>query len=219
MVQADAGLIEQGGKPMIRKLILPAIAVLLLAGCATGYSYRSASGDYYYGQPTTVYRDYYGGYGYYGYPYYGYSPYRWGGSIRYSWGYPYGYYGRYPGYYWWRHAGSGHHSPRPGNDQDDHDRTPDRATPPWRDLDRIRGDRGRPDVPRADDLRVRPVQPARPVGQAQARPMPQSRPAQVRPVQQARPQRVRSSSGGGAHKSAPAPRSKMSELIRRAQSD
>lgn len=194
---------------MIRKLILPAIAVLLLAGCATGYSYRSASGDYYYGQPTTIYRDYYGGYGYYGYPYYGYSPYRWGGSVRYSWGYPYGYYGRYP----WRHSGHGHHSPRPDNDKGDKgDRTPDRATPPWRDLDRIRSDRGRPDVPRAGDLRVRPVQPARPARQVQAQPVPRARPVQVRPVEQARPQR----------RSAPkasAPRSRMSELIRRAQSD
>lgn len=173
---------------MIRKLILPAIATLLLAGCATGYTYRSASGDYYYGQPSTVYRDYYGGYGYYGgYPYYGYSPYRWGGSIRYSWGYPYGY-----GYYRspWRGHGHGHgrpHNPRPGNDNDGGSREPDRATPPWRDLDRIRNDRGRPDVPRSNELRVRPVQPIRP-GQ-QSRPVQQSRPSssQARPARVQRP--------------------------------
>lgn len=152
---------------MIRKLILPAIATLLLAGCATGYTYRGASGDYYYGQPSTVYRDYYGGHGYYGYPY-GYSPYRWGGSIRYSWGYPYygghygGYYGRYP----WRGYHNYPYRPRPdGNDGGA--REPDRSTPPWRDLDRIRGDRGRPDVPRSSELRVQPVQP-----------VPQSRPVQ-----------------------------------------
>ena len=50
----------RGDKPMIRKLILPVAALVLLAGCATGYSYRTAPGDYYYGQPGTVYRDYYG---------------------------------------------------------------------------------------------------------------------------------------------------------------
>src|SRR5690606_41488216 len=63
---------------MIRKLILPALAALLLAGCAS-YQYRSGTaGDYYYGQPGTEYR-------YYGYPSYGYG------------GYGYGAYGyRYP---------------------------------------------------------------------------------------------------------------------------
>src|SRR5690606_475732 len=69
----------QGDPPMLRKFLLPAAvaASALLAGCATGYTYRSGSGDYYYGQPRVEYRDY----GYYGYGYpYGYSGY-------------YGYYG------------------------------------------------------------------------------------------------------------------------------
>lgn len=89
---------------MLRKLLLPALAATLLAGCVTGYTYRGhgGSGDYYYGQPSVEYR-YYGGYGYgYGYPgyggYYGY-PYRYGYPSRYGWyGYPYYSYPRYPHY-------------------------------------------------------------------------------------------------------------------------
>ena len=79
---------------MIRKLILPALAALMLAGCAT-YQYRAGSGgDYYYGQPGTEYRYYgspygYGGYGYGGYGGYGYGSYGYGG---YGYGYqPYAY--------------------------------------------------------------------------------------------------------------------------------
>lgn len=130
---------------MIRKLLLlPVIATALLAGCAT-YSYRSGSGDYYYGQPGTHYRVYgsygypgaygYGYPGYYGYPgtygYYGYgygSPY-WGG----------GYYPRYPS----RPHGGGHHdggSHHPGDHQPPPEQgqpRPDRPRPPWRDLDGI----------------------------------------------------------------------------------
>src|SRR5690606_22351494 len=82
----DAGRQSNGGRPMIRKLILPALAALVLAGCATGYQYRGGSGDYYYGSPGVEYRYY--GYGYYGYPYGSYGYY----------GYPYyygGYYGRH----------------------------------------------------------------------------------------------------------------------------
>ena len=180
---------------MIRKLILPAIAVLLLAGCATGYTYRNAPGDYYYGQPGTVYRDYYG------YPsYYGgyYSPYSWRGYFGYGhYGYPYGY-GRYPGHY---HGGYPH-SPRPGNN-DGGDKTPDLPTPPWRDLDRVGELRGRPDVPRAGELRTRPVQqPAMPQVRRPATPV--QRPAThiQRPVS-----RSRAEAGG----------SRMSEMIRRAQ--
>lgn len=127
---------------MIRKLILPALAAAMLAGCVT-YQYRDGSGgDYYYGQPSTEYRYYgvpYGGYGY-GYPPgYGYGS-GWGGSI--------GYYGgwysppRYPG-----HSG-GHshgHGPRPGGNQgqgqdqggNQQVPPPDRPRPPWRDLGRL----------------------------------------------------------------------------------
>ena len=50
---------------MLRKFLLPAVVAATLAGCATGYSYRSGNGDYYYGQPSVEYR-YYGGYGPYG---------------------------------------------------------------------------------------------------------------------------------------------------------
>jgi hypothetical protein len=86
----------------LRALVLPGLAGALLAGCATGYTYRSGPGDYYYGQPEVEYRDYgmYGGYGpgwgWYGAPY-GY----WGG------GYPYGYWGPY-----WEHR-HWHHTPPP----------------------------------------------------------------------------------------------------------
>ena len=174
---------------MIRKLILPALAVLLLAGCVTGYTHRTAPGDYYYGSPTTVYRDYYyGGY----YPYYGryYSPYSMRGYYRYGYGYPY-YYGRYPTY---------PHSPRPGNDGD---RTPDRKTPTWRDLDRI-GHEARPDVPRADQIRMRP---ARPV----------ERPARVQ--QSATPiRRATAPVRATPRPSAEHRGSSMSEMIRRAHS-
>lgn len=139
---------------MIRKLILPAIALLLLAGCATGYNYRNGSGDYYYGQPGTVYRDYYGGY--YGGGYY--SPYAWGGSYRYGYGYPYGYYGRYPYYH-----GHGYpHYPRPGNNDGDGGSnggtdTPDRATPPWRDLGQIQERRRPAQAPRRAEQLTRPT--------------------------------------------------------------
>src|SRR3546814_462944 len=85
-------LCAQGARLMIGKLLLPALASALLAGCVTsGYQYRGGSGDYYYGQPSTQYRYYGSPYGSYGYGY----PGGWGGSIGY--GYPYGYYG-YGGY-------------------------------------------------------------------------------------------------------------------------
>jgi hypothetical protein len=113
---------------MIRKLILPAVAVLLLAGCATGYTYRSAPGDYYHGQAGVIYRDYYGYPGYRSY----YSPYNWGGYYGYGSGYRFRYGYGYP--YW----GHGYQRPRPG---DGHhgggDHTPDRSNPPWRDLGRL----------------------------------------------------------------------------------
>jgi len=114
---------------MIRKLMLPALAVLLLAGCATGYTYRAAPGDYYYGRAGVVYRDYYGYPGFRSY----YSPYNWGG---YGYGYPRGYYS-YP----WRYHGYPQR-PRPDHDHDGGDHTPDRANPPWRDLGAISQRRG-----------------------------------------------------------------------------
>jgi hypothetical protein len=85
---------------MIRKLLLPALAAVLLGGCVTGYDYRGGNGDYYYGQPSVDYYDgYYGGYGYPGWSGmmgfgYGYGGYGYGG---YGYGYPYYGYG-YPYY-------------------------------------------------------------------------------------------------------------------------
>ncbi len=113
---------------MIRKLILPAVAVLLLAGCVTGYTHRTAPGDYYYGSPSTVYRDYYyGGY----YPYYGryYSPYSGHGDYRYG---------------------------NDGGNDGGHQK-PDRATPPWRDLGQVTERRQQAQGPRRPEVRQRPV--------------------------------------------------------------
>src|SRR3546814_1214571 len=61
---------ETGDAAMLRHLVL-VFAVVALAGCATGYTYRDGYGDYYYGQPSVDYYDY--GYGapygsIYGYP-------------------------------------------------------------------------------------------------------------------------------------------------------
>ena len=166
---------------MIRKLLLPLAALVLLAGCvSTGYSYRSGNGDYYHGRPSVDYRYYPS------YPYGYYGPYRnrysspWGyyGGYRYGYGYPYGYgyrhryvYPRYP-----------HHVERPSADP-----TPDRPRSPWRDLNRLRDQDGTPD--RAGDRDLRRNEPAtvqapRPVAPRIQAPAP--RPA---------PQRTRSGSG------------------------
>ena len=160
---------------MLRKFLLPAVMAATLAGCATGYTYRSGNGDYYYGQPSVEYR-YYGGYGPYGYGRYygngyygsigyGYSPYGYG------WGRPY--YG-YPYNGWYRplpprghgghhdhdhdddhdgdHGGGGHHpGPRP-----DHGGRDDKL-PPWRNLgQRPRNPDPDYDTPGARQLPVRP---------------------------------------------------------------
>ena len=96
-------LFEQG-PAMIRKLLLPLVALLALSGCVSDYYYRGDSGgDYYYGTPRSTY--YYGapyssiGYGYpggwYGGIGYGYG---YGSPYRYGYGYGYPYYG-YPHYY------------------------------------------------------------------------------------------------------------------------
>jgi hypothetical protein len=146
-------LFAQGASSMIRKLLLPALATALLAGCVTGYQYRGGAGDYYYGQPSTQYRYYGSPYGYYGYGY----PGGWGGSIGYGYGYsPYGYYG-YGGYPYYRHhypyrppvvivqpgsGGNDHGNNGNGNDQGAHENRP---RPPWRDLGNIPGRRVDPE--------------------------------------------------------------------------
>ena len=124
----EAGAIPWGVRAMIRKLLLPALAATMLAGCITGYTYRGGAGggDYYHGRPSVEYR-YYGGYGggyYGGYPYYGYGGY-WGSPYRYGYGYPGYVYPRYPvyryPYRYDRHPGHyphgpqwNGHGPRPG---------------------------------------------------------------------------------------------------------
>lgn len=125
---------------MLRKLLLPILATVALAGCATGYDYRRGNGDYYYGQPRVEYRyqrigGYYGGFGLG----YGYGGLGYGGNVYYDrfgrlvYGYPGGYLGSpyYGGNGWYRprpHRGHGDHDDHDGNDNH-HDRPP-----PWRDL-------------------------------------------------------------------------------------
>lgn len=132
---------------MIRKLLLPLVAVALLGGCVTsGYGYRPhGGGSYYYGGPSVDYRyyspygSYYGGaYGYYGQPYgYGYG---------YSYGYPYGYTPYYYGnqYYYYYGQPRVYYYPRPV-ERPQVDPRPDSDVSPWRDLERlrarVRGDR------------------------------------------------------------------------------
>lgn len=130
---------------MHRKLLLPALAATLLAGCATDYAYRGGNGDYYYGQPRTEYRYYdpqgYGLYGSYGYG--NYAPaYYYDRLGRLVYRNPYGYYGSYGSPYgspygsggWWyrprpQHGGHGDH-------HDDHagDGNREERRPPWRNL-------------------------------------------------------------------------------------
>lgn len=116
---------------MMRKLLLPAVAATLVAGCVTtDYGYRGGRGDYYYGQPYSEYR-YHGGYypyGAYPYGYYGRYPY---GAYGYPYyGYPYGGYYRYP-YYGYPHSHPTY--PRPPQSGD-----ADRDRPaPWRNYDEI----------------------------------------------------------------------------------
>lgn len=133
-----------GGYPiMIRKLVLPALAATLLAGCVTDYAYRGGSrGDYYYGQPSTEYR-YHGPYG--GYAPYGYGGFGYGGyGVPYGYyGYPYGYGGHYhhpfyhPYYYHPYYRRAPLTSPRPGDTTPPQDRRDDRR-PPWRNYDELR---------------------------------------------------------------------------------
>src|SRR5690606_30214326 len=213
MPGADAGTIPPGARFMIRKMILPALAALLLAGCAS-YQYRGgAGGDYYYGQPGTEYR-YYGypyGYGSFGYGGYGYSypSYFSYGSY---YGYPYGYGGYYrppysgprPGHghgHGGHHGGGGHsggHQPGDNPDPPSSNAGQDRPTAPWRDLERLRErarthDRnGRP--ARSETLRPQPVRSA-PVRTQPVRTQPvRSQPVRSEPSVQTRSAPVRSTS-------------------------
>lgn len=155
---------------MIRKLLLPVVAVALLGGCVSaGYSYRQGSGDYYYGAPSVEYR-YYGGFGY-GWPYpygYGASPYGYG------YGYPYGYrqyYGDpYRNYYGYPYGNSYHHHHRhPAPTVEPRvDTTPDGSRSHWRDLDRLR---------RRDHVDPSTQMTPHAIGVSQPRSQPQSDPA------------------------------------------
>lgn len=105
---------------MIRKLLLPTLAAVLLGGCVTGgYQYRGGPGDYYYGQPSVDYRYYGAPYYDYGYPGYGYAPYGY-------YGYPgtgysiYGFYGYGYPYYRNRFAHRGPHWRPGGNGPPNH---------------------------------------------------------------------------------------------------
>jgi hypothetical protein len=125
---------------MLRTVLLSTLAAATLAGCTTGYTYRSGHGDYYYGQPRTEYR-YYDPYGYYG-GYYGYDRYapryyydRYGRLV---YGTPYGY---YPAPYGYGRYGGHHPRPPYRPDSGDHAQDPDTQAherherkPPWRNL-------------------------------------------------------------------------------------
>lgn len=178
---------------MIRKLLLPTAAALLLGGCMTGgYNYRSGPGDYYYGEPSVDYR-YYGspyGYGYPGYysRFYGYGGY-YGGRYRY-----------YPRYYY-RPRPPLVISPRPDDGGDDRPTPNPDPNPPARpDNDR--------DAPwrRIDDLR-RLKQPPEPRAH---RAMPRPRPA----APQIRPRTVSPSPAPARHSGRD---SRIERMIRRAR--
>lgn len=168
-------LLEQG-RDMIRKLLLPLAALVLLAGCVTtGYSYRAGNGDYYHGRPSVDYRYYPS------YPYGYYGPYRY----RYSspWGYRYYYYHGDPYGYRYRYV-----RPRdPGHEERPRtDPTPDRPRSPWRDLDRLRdqdGDRTQQDREGTRDLRRNDsatLQAPRPVAPRVEAPAPRPTPPRTR---------------------------------------
>lgn len=147
---------------MIRKLLLPAVAMAALAGCVTDYGYRGGAGDYYYGRAPVEYGRY-GGYapngGYYGYDsryggyyggyigrggYYGYGPYGYGGygyspygynpyGYRYGYGYPYP--GYPPVYYPRPPRDQGNDGSQPAPPSDNHSRVGE-DLPPWRRIGR-----------------------------------------------------------------------------------
>lgn len=158
---------------MIRKLLLPAIAVATLAGCVTQPGYRDVG----YGHSRVEYRriDPYGAYGYppvYGYyGYYG-SPY---------YGYPYGVYrpphpprpphgSGHDGHHGGDHDGDHHDGDHPGHAQPPDPRDGDDRRPPWR------NPRGMVERPRSDDRDVRQPLRAPPVrSQREPAPMPRVR--------------------------------------------
>ncbi len=133
------------GHAMKLATFLPALAVLGLSGCVTGYGY--SDDGYYYSQPSASIRTYGSvGYG---------SPGGWGYGYGMAYGSPgyYGYYDPYSGYYYDPYYG--YYFPRPpvvivrpppghGHDDGDHDHDDDdhdgHRPPPWRDLDNL-GDR------------------------------------------------------------------------------
>ena len=186
---------------MIRKLILPAVAIAFLGGCISpGYGYRQDRGDYYYGQPGVDYRYYspygypssgYGyGYGYpssrYGYPRYPY--YRSGGGY---YGNPYQPYPGYP-YYPYSHHHRPHHprppvgvTPPPDDGSTLLPPSSDGGRPPWRDLNNL----GRRDVGQPPRIEPAPVTQTLPTSQ----PRPQTRPAGSRNEQIMRRARSESS--------------------------
>lgn len=138
-----AGIIRPArGHAMKLASILPVLAVLGLAGCATGYGY--SDDGYYYGRsPASV-----GSYGSFGYG----SPGGWRYGYGLGYGSPgyYGYYDPYTGYYYDPYFG--YYFPRPpvviiqrpddghghghGHDHDHDDHDGDQP-PPWHDLDNV----------------------------------------------------------------------------------
>ena len=131
---------------MIRKLVLPALAAALLAGCVTDYgAYGGGVYGGYYGNPSIEFRydsgylryPYgYGGYGTYGYPYryYG-APYGYGGYGGY-YSYPF-YRPYYPNYRPYHGHRPGVH-PRPYGPYPPQHRRDDDRRPPWRNYDGLR---------------------------------------------------------------------------------
>lgn len=170
---------------MLRKLLLPMLATVSLAGCVTDYGYRNGNGDYYYGQPRVEYRylgpdGYYGGFGMnYGYGGYGATYYydRYGRLV---YGFPGGYYGSpyYGGNGWYRPRPNREHRDR--NDHDDDNNTHDRP-PPWRDLGGLQQrDENENGYQNRDD-RQRPIRRAPPMSYPDASTRPR-RPAASPPV-------------------------------------
>ncbi len=158
---------------MIRKLVLPLLAVALLGGCVTDYAYRGGDrGDYYYGQPSTEYR-YYGPYGGYS-PYGGFAPYGYGGFGYGAYGYPYRYYGHPHSYGFYNHPY--YHPyyrpyyrrpvaiPRPDGTVPQQRR--DDRRPPWRNLDELRR---RPTADGGGRSEPRELVPSAPMGEPRER--------------------------------------------------
>ena len=177
---------------MLRTLLLSALAVAALGGCATDYSYRGGDGDYYYSQPRVEYR-YQDPYGYSPYGYYGggYTQrYYYDRFGRLVYGNPYAYYG-YPygdgSQYWWyrpRPQHPGHH--QGDQDGDDHDGDRNDRKPPWRDIGSLPPrNRG---TPGAGDEGVRPRRQSQPF----------TMPAPQRMESPPSAPRMRSNDGGGS---------------------